>query len=88
MNMPIAIAIGVSLVVAWRSFHFFFDDFYAFLACFGQARGYRNYYLRWNEPQEWSHTAAAYAKITLYLALAAGTGFLTCCGMRRILGDG
>lgn len=85
--MRITIAIVISLLVAWRSFHFFFEDFYDFLSSFGKARGSRNYYLWWKEPRQWSEAATACAKVTLYLALVMGSGFLTYYSVRKIFSE-
>jgi hypothetical protein len=85
--MMLALPIAVSLLVAWKSFHLFYEDVHDFLNSWSKGREYRNYYLWWKEPREWSEAATATGKLTIYLALVLGSGLLTFYGVRKIWGE-
>jgi hypothetical protein len=85
--MIVAISIAVSLLVAWRSFHFFYEDIYDLLDSWSKGRQYRNYYLWWKEPRQWSEAATATAKMMLYLGLVLASGFVTFYVLRKILSE-
>ncbi len=85
--MLIAISIATGLIVAWVSFHWFYEDIYDCLDSWSRGRDHRSYGLLWTDRQRWSDAALANAKFTVYLALVVGSGLLTYFVGRKIFGE-
>ncbi len=75
--MLIVASILVAVVVAWKLFQFFFDDWAAFLECWRTGRPGPIYRKRAEYLQE-------KARMSLYIMLSAGSGLLTYVLLTRL----